>query len=323
MYVNVISNADMRFGIAIPQVFLDGHADMTLVTRVLQRAEHLGYESAWVQDQVIGETALLESVSLLSYAAAVTARIRLGVSVIVYPVRNPVQLAKSFSTLDHLSNGRAILGIGLGPPAVAENFYRSFGTEYGQRVRRFTEGLAIMRSLWSNETTTVDGEFFQLNATRMEPKPVQQSLPVWFGGQHPDALKRAALLSDGYMGAGPTTTSEFAEHVAQLRAALDESGRDPAEVPVSKRVYLALDDDADRAKRRLDEFFEERYPWMIQQNPDFVADICCWGSAEQVAEGLREVRDAGAEMIVLNPLWDFVDQYEHLAADVLPLVRSP
>jgi len=309
-----------EFGVAIPQVFLDGHADMVLVTRTLQRAEHLGFHGAWVQDQVIGETALMESVSLLAYAAAVTARLKLGVSVIVFPVRNPVQLAKSFSTLDHLSNGRAILGVGLGPPAVAENFYSSFGTRYDERLRRFNEGLTIMRSLWENETTTIAGEFFELNGTRMEPKPVQQPLPVLFGGQHPDALKRAAQSANGYMGAGPTTTAEFAEHVRLLRAALDDCGRDPADVPVSKRVYLALDDDADRAKARLDAFFEERYPWMIKQNPDFVADICCWGSAEQVAEGLREVTAAGAEMIVLNPLWDYVEQYERLAHDVLPLV---
>jgi len=310
----------MEFGVAIPQVFLDGRVDTVLITRVLQRAEHLGFSSAWVQDQVIGETALMESVSLLSYAAAVTARIKLGVSVIVFPVRNPVQLAKSFSTLDHLSGGRAILGLGLGPPAVAENFYRSFGTGYPERVRRFNEGLEIMRSLWTNEATHMDGEFFRLDGTRMEPKPIQDPLPVWFGGQHPDALKRAAYKSNGYMGAGPTTTTEFAEHVGLLHAAMDEAGRSRSEVPVSKRVYLALDTDADRAKARLDEFFEARYPWMIKQNPDFVADICCWGSAEQVAAGLREVRDAGAEMIVLNPLWDYSDQYEHLASDVLPLI---
>ncbi len=311
-----------RFGIAIPQVFLDGRADMTLVTRTLQRAEHLGFESAWVQDQIIGDTALMESVSLLCYAAAVTARIRLGVSVIVFPTRNAVQLAKSFSTLDHLSGGRSILGIGLGPPAAAENFYKSFGTEYSQRVRRFTEGLEVMRSLWQNETTHIDGEFYQLNGTRLEPKPIQQPLPVWFGGQHPDAIKRAAKLANGFMGAGPTPTRQFGQHVQQLHAAMDELGRDRGECPVSKRVYLALDDDADRAKARLDEFFEARYPWMIKNNPNFVADICCWGSAEQVAEGLRKVSDAGAEMIVLNPLWDYVTQYEHLASDVLPLVNS-
>ena len=309
------------FGIAIPQVFLDGRADMALVTQTLQRTEDLGFDSAWVQDQIIGDTALMEAVSLLCYAAAVTTRIKLGVSVIVFPTRNPVQLAKSISTLDHLSEGRAILGLGLGPPAMAENFYNSFGIKYAERVRRFNEGLTVMRSLWKNKTAHIDGEFFQLKDIRMEPKPLQQPFPVWFGGQHPDAIKRAAKHANGFMGAGPTTTREFGQHVLQLHTAMDELGRPRSKCPVSKRVYLALDNDADRAKSRLDEFFQSRYPWMIQNNSNFVADICAWGSTEKVAEGLRKVQDLGAEMIVLNPLWDYVEQYEILADEVVPLVN--
>jgi alkanesulfonate monooxygenase SsuD/methylene tetrahydromethanopterin reductase-like flavin-dependent oxidoreductase (luciferase family) len=156
----------------------------------------------------------------------------------------------------------------------------------------------------------------------MEPKPVQQpTLPVWFGGQHPKALARAARLADGYMGAGPTTTPDFALQVHQLRRFMEEQQRDPASFPISKRVYLAVDDDAARAKRRLDEFFEARYPWMVEANPDFVAEICAWGPPEQVADGLRPVLEAGAEMIVLNPLWDFVEQMEALAGEVIPLLR--
>jgi alkanesulfonate monooxygenase SsuD/methylene tetrahydromethanopterin reductase-like flavin-dependent oxidoreductase (luciferase family) len=109
--------------------------------------------------------------------------------------------------------------------------------------------------------------------------------------------------------------------VHQLKNFIGETGRDLASFPISKRVYLAVDKDAARAKRGLDEFFGKRYPWMIQSNPDFVADICAWGSPEQVADGLRPVLDAGAQMIVLNPLWDFVEQMEVLAEEIIPLLR--
>lgn len=310
------------FGIPVPQVFMNGRADMGLVKAALRRAEELGFESAWVQDQVAGDVPLMESVSLLCYAAAVTERIRLGVSVIVFPIRNAVQLAKNFSTLDNMSNGRAILGIGLGPVFAGDNYFGIFGTRANEALRRFNEGLAIMRALWTQETVTYHGEFYTLNNAAMEPKPVQKpTLPVWFGGQHPKALKRAVRVADGYMGAGPTTTREFAWHVGKLRQFLEEQQRDPASLPISKRVYLAVDKDAGRAKRRLDEFFEARYPWMVQANPNFVADICAWGSPEQVAEGLRPVLEAGAGMIVLNPLWDFVEQMEALAGEVIPLLR--
>jgi probable F420-dependent oxidoreductase len=313
----------VNFGIPIPQVFPAGRADMALVRDSLQCAEALGFESAWTQDQVIGDASLLECVSLMSYAAACTSTLRLGVSVIVFPIRNPVQLAKSISSLDHMSGGRVTLGIGLGPPAVAENFYRSFGTSYDERVRRFNEGLSIMRALWTEQRVSFDGEFWQLDGTAMEPKPVQKPcLPVIFGGQHDDALHRTAKWADGYMGAGPTTTIEFAQHVNHLRGFLRQEGREPAVFPISKRVYLHVDDDVAHAKQVLDQFFAERYPWMLKSNPDFVADICVWGTPEQCATGLQQVVDSGAEMIVLNPIQDFVQQMERLAAEVVPRVVS-
>jgi probable F420-dependent oxidoreductase len=309
----------IQFGSPIPQVFPDHRVDTGLIKASLQLADESRFQSVWTQDQVIGDAPLMECMSLLAYAAACTTRVRLGVSVIVFPVRNPVQLAKSVSTLDHLSNGRITLGIGLGPPAVAENFYRSFGTRYSERVRRFNEGVAVMRALWTEPRATLDGEFWQLHNTAMEPKPLQKPHPpLIFGGQHANALRRAALLSNGYMGAGPTTTREFAAHVALLRQFMTEAGRAADDVPLSKRVYLHVDDDAAKAKQVLDRFFALRYPWMIKANPNFVADICVWGPPEQVVQGLRNVAAAGAQLIVLNPIQDFVPQLERLAAEVLP-----
>jgi alkanesulfonate monooxygenase SsuD/methylene tetrahydromethanopterin reductase-like flavin-dependent oxidoreductase (luciferase family) len=312
-----------EFGIPVPQVFLDGRADMGLVRKTLSRAEELGFHSAWVQDQVAGEAPLLESISLLCYASAVTSRLKLGVSVIVFPIRNAVQLAKNVGTLDHMSDGRVILGIGLGPVFAGDHYFQIFGTRADEALRRFNEGLRVMKSVWTQSETDLDGEFYTLEQVAMEPKPIQKPHPpVWFGGQHPAALHRAVRQGDGYMGAGPTTTKDFAKNVGHIRKFLDQEGRDPATFPLSKRVYLAVDDDAQRAKAGLDKFFQARYPWMIQSNPNFVADICVWGSPARVAEGLIEVLDAGAEMIVLNPLWDFVEQMEVLAEEVIPLIRN-
>jgi len=314
-----MSDTSPHFGIAIPQVFLNGRADMALVRRTLQRAEELGYDSAWVQDQVASDVPLLESVSLMCYAAAVTERLKLGVSVIVLPIRNAPQLAKDIGTLDHMSGGRAILGVGLGPVFAGDNYFQIFGTKANEALRRFNESVRIMKSLWTETKTNIDGEFYTLHNTGMEPKPIQKPHPpLWFGGQHPNALRRAVRVADGYMGAGPTTTGDFGRNVEHLRRFMDEAGRDPATFPLSKRVYLAVDDDAARAKRGLDEFFTARYPWMIDANPNYVADTCVWGSADRVAEGLSEVLANGAGMIVLNPLWDFVEQIEALSTDVIP-----
>jgi hypothetical protein len=148
-----------EFGVAIPQVFLDGKADMELVRSTLRRAEELGYQSAWVQDQVASDVPLLESISLLCYSAAVTSTLKLGVSVVVFPIRNAPQLAKDIGTLDHMSNGRAILGIGLGPVFAGDNYFQIFGTKADEALRRFNEGLAIMKSLWTQKKTDYKGEY--------------------------------------------------------------------------------------------------------------------------------------------------------------------
>jgi len=317
-----VTTQTLQFGFPVPQVFLDGKADMDLVRRTLALGERLGFHSAWVQDQVAGDVPLHESLTLLSYAAALTTRVRLGVSVLVFPIRNAVHVAKIVSTLDHLSAGRMLLGIGLGH-VMSPDFFRTYSVSSGDALKRFNEGVAVMKSLWTQPRTDFQGEFYQLKNVAMEPKPVQQPhVPLWFGGQHPDALRRAVRLADAWTCAGPNTTAEFAGFVEQLRRYLDEAGRDPASLPLSKRVYLAVDNDAARAKRRLDEFFGARYPWQIQRNPDFVADICCWGSTAQVAEGLAKVARHGASTLILNPLWDFEAQIEALATEVIPAVRA-
>lgn len=310
------------FGFPIPQVFLDGRADLDVLRRTLALGERLGFHSAWVQDQVAGDVPLHESLTLLSWAAALTTRVRLGVSVLVFPIRNPVHVAKIVSTLDNLSSGRMILGVGLGH-VMAPGFFRTYGIDNREAVRRFNEGIRVMKSLWTEPETNFDGEFFQLRRAGMWPKPVQKPhVPLWFGGQHPDALRRAVRFADAYTCAGPNTTDEFAGFVGQIRQFLDEEGRDPATLPLSKRVYLAIDDDEARAKRRLDEFFGSRYPWQIQRNRDFVADICVWGSTARVAEGLARVARIGATTIITNPLWDFEEQVEALASEVVPAVHS-
>lgn len=301
---------------------MDGRADMQLVRSTLRRAEDLGFDSAWVQDQIAGDVPLLEAMSLLAYAAAVTERMQLGVSVIVLPIRNAPQLAKSVGTIDHMSNGRIILGVGLGPVFAGDRYFRIFGATAADSLARFNESVTVLKRLWTEDKVSLDGRYYQLRDTRMEPKPVQKPHPpLWFGGQHPDALRRAVRIADGYMGAGPTTTDDFGKNVTLLRRFMDDEGRDPATFPISKRVYLAVDADAARAKRGLDEFFARRYPWQIDANPNYVADTCVWGGPAQVTEGLARVLRLGAGMIVLNPLWDFVAQLEVLAEEVIPSLR--
>src|SRR6266478_2083154 len=124
-------------GIAIPQTFTDLPTAVGALRRFIPRAEALGYEGLWVQEQILGDVPLLEPVTLLTYAAALTTKPHLGTSVLITVVRNPVQLAKTLASLDQLSHGRLIVGVGVGGPHVPEAV---FGVSSEHRGRRFVEG---------------------------------------------------------------------------------------------------------------------------------------------------------------------------------------
>jgi probable F420-dependent oxidoreductase len=306
----------IRFGIGIPQVEPDGRLDVDGLHRFLGRVDELGFDSAWVLEQPIGSAPVLEPLALLAHAAAVTSRIRLGTAVILTPLRIPVHLAKALATVDQLSGGRLIAGLALGG---WRDVYPAFGLSPEHRARRFEEAIRLIDRLWTEDAVTFDGEFWQMIDARVEPKPVQRPRPpLWFGGHVPTAIERAVRMADGWIGAGSAGTEAFATAHRGLQDALRVAGRDAATFAVAKRVYIAVDDDADRARSRLRDWFG-----LFYGNPDLADAVAVWGSAEACVEGLADVVRAGAGTVVLNPVFDEQDQAEALAADVLPAFTDP
>src|SRR6059036_1920056 len=154
----------VRLGVAIPQTILAGAFDVRGLRGFLSRAEALGFESAWVVEQILGSIRSLEPVTLLTYAAAITERLRLGSAVLLTALRSPVHLAKSLTTLDHLSGGRLIVGVGLG---ANQPLYPAFGIPTGGRAERFAEGVRLMKRLWTESRVTFDGRFWKLTDATM------------------------------------------------------------------------------------------------------------------------------------------------------------
>ena len=303
------------YGIALPQVFPDGPVDMGLVRDSAIRAEALGYDGLWVMDQITGGAAALEPINLLSYAAAVTSKIRLGTSVIVVLNRNPVILAKEFSTLDNLSDGRLIVGLGLGNPRKENS---RIGAQTRRRVDHFVESLEVMRALWEQPQAKHGGQFWTLDGDAMEPKPVQRpGPPIWFGAGHPDALRRAVRHGDGWMGAGSSTTQQFRKNVEILNESLDASGRDPSTFPISKRVYIGIDDDEQRGERGLQKFFAEYYG-----NAELALQVAVRGSISRCVEGLNEILESGAQMLMFNPAYEHMRHLETIAQEIVPQLRG-
>jgi len=300
-------------GIELPQVFFDGPVDMDHIRKFAARAETLGYDSLWLQERILGDITMLEPVTLLSYVAAITAKLKLGTSVILLPLRNPLQLAKAYSTLDVMSNGRAIMGVGLGGGHLGSH-EDLFGYMREGRVTRFTEAVQIMKLLWTEPKASFQGRYWNFKDVSMEPKPMQQPrLPIIFGGHHENALRRAVKYADGWMGAGSSSSGSFIRESARLRDMLADAKRDPGTFHFAKRVYLAVDKDNARAERRIREWFGKRY-----KNPDLGPKVSIWGSAAKCTEKIREIVKAGAQQIVFNPMFDEMEHLDICAKEIMP-----
>ncbi|MEM7252931.1 MAG: LLM class flavin-dependent oxidoreductase [Pseudomonadota bacterium] len=297
----------IQFDLALPQVYVDEPLEPTTIATYARSAEALGFGGLWTQDQVVGRAFTLEPLSLLSYVAAVTERIRLGASVIVLPHRDSVSLGKTIASIDQLSGGRLDIGLGLGNPNEQE---AAFGLgARGERLRRFRDGVRVMKALWADGVASIETIQLTLNETPMEPKPAQRPHPkLWFGGRHPNALRRASQHADGWMGAGSSTIDEFVDQSRQMRVQLEQTGRAPSTFRIGKRLYLAVDDDERRAEIRLRAWFERYY-----RNADLASRVCVWGPLSKVQDAVGQLQEAHAELVLLNPLFDYPYHQETLA----------
>jgi len=279
--------------------------DIGTVRRVAQRAEALGFRDLWVTENTLDHVFCFDPVVVLTYAAAVTSTIRLGASVVVLPVHNPIHIAHQWASLDHVSGGRAILGLGLG----RDHHYEQFQTPREGRVRRFREAVDLVKALWTEPKVSYQGRIFSLENGTMAPKPVQKPHPpIWMGVGHPDALRRTAAIADGWMGSGGSSNAAFVRSVPILREALEKAGRDPAAFPISKRVFLAVDERPGIARAELHRWFT-----VVYRNPEGTDASGIHGTPEQVRDRLEELVAAGANHLLLNPVSRYTEQLEALA----------
>ena len=307
----------LLFGIGAPQVHTHLPVDLEEIRRYIERAEALGFHSLWVQEQagLRAVAGALEGVSMLSYAAALTRRIRLGSAVFLINLRNPIQLAKSLASLDQLSQGRLIVGVGLGG---VTRLYEAYGLSPEHRVSRFVEALTLMKKLWTEENFTFEGKFWQIEKASLLPRPFQKPHPpVWFGANSPTALKRAVKHGSGFIGAGSSSSGDFKSKVQTVLSALAEAKKDSADFMIGKRVYLAVDRDRERAAKRLREWFG-----LFYGQADLADRVAVWGSAEECIERLKEIIAAGARLLLLNPVFNMMEQMEVLASEVVPRLTS-
>jgi probable F420-dependent oxidoreductase len=294
----------IAFGMSLPHRSPDP-IDINSVQRVARRAEALGFRDLWVTENTLNDVSMcFDPVVVLTYAAAATSTIRVGASVVVLAVHHPAMVAHKWATLDYVSGGRAILGVGLG----RDHHYRQFEVPEEGKVARFREEVQLIRALWNEEKVTFHGRFYNLDNEMISPRPIQKPLPLWMGVGHPNAVRRTAELADGWMGSGGSRIAQFGQSVPILKEALAARGRDPENFPISKRIFMAVDENPAVARRMLDRWFTEVY-----RDPPGTDTSGLHGTPEQIRERLEEVVAMGANHILLNPVSNYVEQVEALA----------
>jgi probable F420-dependent oxidoreductase len=298
-----------RFGVALPQSFCRRPDTGGDLKTFLQNVEAAGFDSLWTQEQLLGGDPSLEPLTSLAYAAASTSRLRLGTATVVAPLRDPILLAKTAATIDVMSGGRLILGLSIGEVA---SIYRAVGVSLSERGRRIDEMVEVLSSLWTKPVASHHGRFWDFVDAQMEPKPMQPPHPeIWFGGHSRAALKRVASSGSGWIGAGGSSIEDFGVRVGWLGEELEAAGRSLSDVTVAKKLYIAVDEDPDLARAGLENWFKAHWP------PNFNAvemarTVGVAGNAEMVAAAIGATSELGADLVILNPVFDEDVQVEGL-----------
>jgi len=312
----------VEFGVLLPtrEAVVSGHPETAWLLEMAERVEAAGFDSVWVGDSLLAKPRH-EPLTLLAAVAARTRRVRLGTSVLLPALRNPVMLAQIVATLDRLAEGRLVLGVGISrdvPPSRKE--FAAAGVPWERRVGRYLETIEICRALWSRDGVNFSGKHFTLEDITMEPKPHRPGgPPIWIGGNGPTALRDAARF-DGWLMTGPNAEF-FAEHFPRVRAAASAAGRAPDAVTGAAYLTIALHPSPDAARQQLLTFLESYYGSQAREVLSHQVNYA--GPVEGCLEWLQRWIDAGAGHIILRfGGGDQLAQVDEAASRVLPLLKG-
>lgn len=296
----------MKIGLSIPNNW--GVENPQELVELAELAEASGYDSLWVTEHLLnvgyigerlGNKPYYHSLGMLAYIAARTARIALGTSVLVLPFRHPADLAKFAATLDQLTNGRLILGVGTG---ALEAEFEALDIPYAERGAITSETMQVMKALWTQERASFHGRYWNFDDILFSPKPRQKPhVPLWVAGMSAAAYRRAGTLGDGWHATG-IPLEEFIAGRDEIRRIAIEAGRDAAAITMSMRINISCG--------TMFTTETERRSVLDGDNVDaMLAAIDAW-------------REAGVEHLILAPATTNMarlrEETEHIAREVLP-----
>ena len=287
------------------------------ILEFIDYCESLDIDSLWVSDRIVSPALTLEPVTFMAYMASRLRNMKFGTSALALPTRNPVILAKELATLDFLSRGRLLLGVGLGSDESRD--FEAVGVRKEQRGKRTDEAIVLMRKLWTEENVTFEGSFYSVKELSLAPRPCQKAgPPIWIGGRSQAALRRTGRLGDGWL-VSSATPEEVARGIETIRSLASERGRDVAEDHYGVLLPFFFAQSSDKA-------FAIASP-SLRPRPDMApAAYCALGTAEQIRQRLHDYIEAGATKFVMRlcgPGEGWHDQVELLAREVIRPLQTP
>ena len=295
----------MKFGFIIPHNF--GLDDPDDVLNIGKRAEELGFDSVWVNHHILnvgyifdrlGSKPYYDAITVLTWVAAHTEKVRLGTTVLVLPYLNPLVLAKTLATVDVMSKGRLNVGVGVGALKPESD---ALGSTFETRGRYADESIKIMRELWESEDPEFDGEFFSFSGVKFSPKPIQKpGPPILIGGASRAALRRVATLGDGWH---PIRQSiaDLKQNIATIHRLAEEAGRDPSEITVTVRTELdVLDSRSDGTESPMIGTADQLLATIEQYEEIGVSELVLSVSTDDV-ERIQRTQDRFAAQVIHGP----------------------
>ena len=302
----------VRIGYLLPtrESIMEGRPEAEPLLALAERAEALDYDSVWVGDSLLARPRH-EPITMLAGVAGRTRRVKLGTAVLLPALRNPVLLAHQVATLDQVSSGRVILGIGIASDvANIRAEFRAAGVPFEKRVGTMMEGMRLCKALWTGKPVNWDGRW-HVEQGVLGPTPYQPGgPPIWGGGSAPAALERAARHFDGWFPTGPDS-KRWGEQWREVQAIARDAGRNPEDLVPAIYLTLAVDESSNRAEQRINDFLSAYYG----QRPDLLKQrqACFAGSASALAEWLNGYVQAGARHLVLRFAGDHERHLETIA----------
>ena len=288
---------------------------------LVSQIDRCGFDSIWVADHIWYPAAILDPLLMLAQAAVVSRRLLLGIGVYLLPLRHPVPVAKMVATLDHLSEGRLIFGVGIGGEFAKE--YEACGVPVKERGARLSEAIPLLRSLLRGETVDHKGRHYPgFSGLALQP-PARQpgGPPIWVGGRADAALARTGRLADGWI-SYVVTPETFRAGLDKIAVAAEGAGRKIERFGTGHLLFTRLDDSYEQALEAAATTLSHRYGTDMRRAAERYGAL---GRAEQVAERIRAFHAAGVRHLSIDLLGPYEERPAHIdrfAGEVLPLLAD-